>query len=172
MTTPHADAAKLKIVATSEVELPAGRAFDAFTDVDRFEMMARRRGAKIRRHGGSNDPLTDVSWDVETTIRRKTRNFQVYISEIDAPGLIVYQMVSKQYEASARIYFLPVEDHASRVRVELRANPKTIAARIVLHSMRLSKNRIRRRMERGLKLYCQSIESRQSTPMRDILTGS
>lgn len=151
MTSSTGKPATFEIVGAADTKLTISQTFDLLTDIDIIDRLSERANAKIIRRGDPNGPITGLIWEVTAAIRRKVREFTVTVADLDPPRRITYHLQSAQYEIYVDVSLNVIAADLTRMQVAISADPNTLAARMVLHSLRMAKHRLRRRLERNLR---------------------
>jgi uncharacterized protein YndB with AHSA1/START domain len=150
----------MKIVSRHDIEAPPGFVFQALTDFDSWERSAMRRGAEVSR----TDKLTTVSpglsWLVRFRFRGKDRKIAVKLTALDVPVRVSFAMSGKLFEATSHVDLMELGAKRTRLVAVSEAKPKTLAARLILQSLRLARARVQRRVDKRIGTIAQEIEDR------------
>ncbi len=150
----------MRFTTKEDIEAPVDAVFSMFTEFETFEKWAIRRGAKVRRV----DPLVrsgvGMVWDVVFQMRGKTRQLTVEIVEY-APGVsLVARATSPGVLGRFELDLMALSRTRTRVRVDLDMKPQTLAARLVIQSMRLAKSNLTKRFKSRIAQYSTDVEER------------
>lgn len=162
MTSPlQASDSKFKISAKSVVELEKSAAFDRLLNLPELERKARVSGVKLVQLSG-NGIEPGASWQLDAKIRGRQTSFQLMIRELQQPDLVLLELISMPFTGHIQIYLKHKNQHLTTIRLNLSADPKTLSARLILHSLKLTKHRQRRRVERSLRALCRYLEASET----------
>jgi uncharacterized protein YndB with AHSA1/START domain len=150
----------MKIVSRHDIEAPPAFVFQALTDFDSWERSAMRRGAEVSR----TDKLTTISpglaWLVRFRFRGKDRKITVRLTALDVPVRLSFAMAGNLFEATSHVDLMELGPKRTRMVVVSEAKPKTLAARLILQSLRLARARVQRRVDKRIGTIAQEIEDR------------
>ncbi|RMH48207.1 MAG: SRPBCC family protein [Alphaproteobacteria bacterium] len=149
----------MKFRVNEDIEAGQDEVFAAFTDFEHFERMALRHGAEVVRTddgGRTGGP----SWQVSAPFRGRRRRFQVTLAEMTPPDALRFEAVGDGLEMSVVLEFLQLSRRRTRVTVLIELRPKTLPARLVVHSARLARKAILRRLRRRFSQLARRIEAR------------
>ncbi len=137
-------------VAQDEVHVPQDYAFSHFSDFISYEATALSYGADIRRVDGFQQVSQGVAWRGTVPIRGKTVGVEAKVTNFDPSRQS--QMVTQAggMTVTVDLSFEEMEPEKTRVtaRAELRAN--TLAARLIVQSVRLARGSLQRRIDSKL----------------------
>jgi uncharacterized protein YndB with AHSA1/START domain len=137
----------MKLTTRHDIEAPLDFVFGRLTDFDQFERMAMRRGAEVERTDKLRTPGPGASWRVRFTLRGKQRRMLIRLLEAEPGSHVVYGFDSPSVEGSTRLELLALSPRRTRMAMATEIRPKTLAARLVLQSMKLARGRIQRRFD-------------------------
>ncbi len=150
----------MKLQSRQDIEAPLDFVFDQLTDFDQFERMAMRRGAEIERTDRLKSPGPGMTWRVRFRFRGKERKMAIRLVEVQTGSFLVYGFESPNVEGTNRIELLALSPRRTRLTMAIDTRPKSLAARLVLQSLRLAKGRVQRRFDVGVGKLANQIEER------------
>jgi uncharacterized protein YndB with AHSA1/START domain len=157
----------MKIASRHDIEAPPAFVFQTLVDFDSWERSAMRRGAEVTR----TDKLTTLgpglAWLVRFRFRGRDRKLSVKLTGLDAPSRLSFGMSGVLFDATSIVDLMELGAKRTRMVVVSEAKPKTLAARLVLQSLRLARTRVQRRLDSRIGVIGQEIEERyrlQSQP--------
>ncbi len=148
----------MKFSAREDIEVPVEAVFRAVTDFESFERSALRRGIQVQRVNRRAYPGTLIAWDAEFHYRGKKRLLQAELTDMDHPHRIMLQSVSGGIEGYFLVDLLELSRTRTRINVEMEMKPKTISSRLMIHSLRLAKNRLTKRFKERTGQFADEIE--------------
>ncbi|MCB2110329.1 MAG: SRPBCC family protein [Defluviimonas sp.] len=154
----------MKFSTREDIEAPAEEVFAALSDFEGFERAALRRGAEVTR----NDPTVPVArgavWNLRFPLRGKMRRLLCEMTEYDAPRAMRFAGQSTGYTAQLDMALLALSKSRTRIAVELEIRPRTLPARLLLQSVRLSKASYARRFEARVQKFAIDLELKRLKP--------
>ena len=140
----------MKLTAKIDLEVPAAFVFDTLTDNASWEREAIRNGVEVSRPPGAPDRGLGAAWQMRGHYKGKPRKVLIVIEELVQDQRIGLSLDSPSIDGTARLEVMVLSPRRSRLRVDLEIKPKTLAARLVVNTMRLAKGRVQARFEKGL----------------------
>jgi carbon monoxide dehydrogenase subunit G len=150
----------MKIASRHDIEAPPAFVFQTLTDFDSWERSAMRRGADVTR----TDKLTalgpGLAWIVRFRFRSKDRKLSVKLTGLDSPTRLSFALSGVLFDATSIVDLMELGATRTRMVVVSEAKPKTLAARLVLQSLRLARTRVQRRIDKRIGMIGHEIEER------------
>ncbi|OIQ27053.1 MAG: hypothetical protein BM562_15660 [Alphaproteobacteria bacterium MedPE-SWcel] len=128
-----------------DIDTPIEKMFAAVTDFDSFERSALRRGIEVQRCSGSTDAISDLAWDVGFEFRGTQREMRLSVAECDAPTLIVLHAAGNGMTGDMKVELLALSPRRTRMTVRIELSPKTLAARLMVQSLKLARGKLNRK---------------------------
>ena len=150
----------MKFTTKEDIEAPIEAVFRAVSDFDAFERAALRRGAKIQRVGEDTRPEAIITWDISFPFREKKRRILAELTELDEPNRVLVQSTSGGIEGKMKMDIIAMSRGRTRLSVELDIKPKTLAARVLVQSLRITKNKLTKRYRMRVASFASDIEDR------------
>ncbi|MEZ5777863.1 MAG: SRPBCC family protein [Paracoccaceae bacterium] len=154
----------MKFSTREDIEAPADAVFDALSDFEAFERAAMRRGADVSRI----DPVAPIgeglSWNLRFPVRGKMRRMVCILRRYDRASAIGLHGESNGYLAQLDLTLLALSKGRTRLGVELEIRPRTLPARLMLQSVRLSKSSYSRRFEARVQKFAADLELQHLKP--------
>lgn len=156
----------MKLNSKQDIEAPLEFVFDQLTDFDQFERMAMRRGAEIERTDRMRGQGPGMTWRLKFRLRGKDRKVAVRLLEVQPGSVLVYGFESPNVEGTARTELLSLSPRRTRMAMSIEVRPKSLAARLILNSLKLAKGRVTRRFEVGTGKLANMLEERWRSSLR------
>ncbi|MFZ1470781.1 MAG: SRPBCC family protein [Paracoccaceae bacterium] len=137
----------MKLTTKQDIEAPLDVVYQRLTDFDHFERMAMRRGAEVERTDRLKVPGVGMAWRLHFVFRSKPRTMLVRFADAEPESHLIWGFDSTTLEGAARIDLVALSARRTRMSIAGEARPKTLAARLVLQSMRLAKGRLQRKFD-------------------------
>ena len=150
----------MKLTAKSDVEAPAAFVFGQIADFGAWELAAMRRGADVMRQ----DTLTKVGpgmiWATQFQYRGKERLVTIRLDAIRPYSHLALTGMSRLVDGVMTVEVLELAAKRTRIEVRLDLKPKTIAARLYVQTLRLTRARVERRFSQRVSQLAIEIEDR------------
>lgn len=154
----------MKLNTRHDIEVPIAFVWQYLTDFRQFELLAARRGAHIE-HRGSHDGLQEGrGWQLEFRFRGKLRKALVTLTGLVPRERLDFGIDSPSLAGGARLELLALSANRTRLSLVSDVKPRTLAARLVIQTLRLAKGRTQRKYDSiGEKLARQITENWRSS---------
>lgn len=134
----------LELSAREDVQVPVEDLFVRATRFGKFARQARSNGAKVRRlQPGHSDH--GPRWEVHYPFGGTQRRFTLELVERRAPECLRFAIHSDSLAGELAVNLRALDPGRTGVEARLAVSPLTAKARILLHSMRLTRARMDRR---------------------------
>ncbi len=150
----------MKFVTKEDIECPIAHVFAQSADFAGFERQALRRGANVRRVDQSQHYGLGSGWDVIFKFRGKERQMKAVVTAWDPPNGYAVQSTSSGIEGTVLVELVPLSRGRTRLSLSIELVPKTIAARIMVQSLRLARGTLQRRLDLRMSDYASDIVER------------
>lgn len=156
----------MNFTAKQDIEAPAERVWAALSDFPAWERAALRRGAEVSRTDRLAAPGPGMSWSGRFDFRGQRRDIAVRLVEMDPGARMVFQGATKLFTGEAVLDLVEMSARSSRLHLRLEIKPQTLAARIMLQSLKLAKGRAQKRIETRLADFAAGFDDRARTARR------
>ncbi|MGL5008614.1 MAG: SRPBCC family protein [Paracoccaceae bacterium] len=150
----------MKVASRHDIEAPPAFVFDTLTDFDSWERSAMRRGADVTRTDKLTTVTAGLAWLIRFRFRAKDRKLAVRLTSVDAPARLSFAISGNMFEATSIIDLMELGAKRTRLVVVSEAKPKSLAARLILQSLRLARARVQRRVDGRIGAIASEIEDR------------
>jgi carbon monoxide dehydrogenase subunit G len=147
----------MKITSRRDIEAPISFVNDALTDFDYWERAAMRRGADVTR---VDDRKASLAWLVRFPFRGKDRKLDLQVVVPETPGQLAFAGSGGNFDGTATVDLLELGSKRTRLTMVAEAKPRSLAARLVLQSLRLAKGRVQARVDKRVAAITTEIEER------------
>lgn len=149
----------MKFSTREDVEAPAHFVFEHMSDFQSYERQALRRGADVRRL--DSGPYTvGSSWDVAFTFRGKDRKLRAKVEELSEPSILRVSTDSSGLDGQTVLEIVPLSPRRTRISASIEIKPKSLSARLMLHSLKLAKANLTNRFKRRVSDFGEELEAR------------
>ena len=137
----------MKLTTRQDIEAPLDFVYTRLTDFDHFERMAMRRGAEVERTDRLKKPDIGMAWRLKFAFRGKARTMAVRWADAEPGSHLAWAFEGAALEGTVGIELVSLSARRTRMSLSTDVRPKTLAARLVLQSMRLAKGRVQRKFD-------------------------
>jgi uncharacterized protein YndB with AHSA1/START domain len=150
----------MKIKTREDIEATLEQVFEAVSDFDGMEHAAMRNGAEVTRIDNLTTDGAGMKWKANFTFRKRVRAADLELTTYDPPHQLVLQSKVSGINAVVEVELLPLSRNRTRMFLSLDMRPKTLPARLLVQSMKLTRNSIMRRFRKRVADYAMTIEDR------------
>ncbi|GHD98655.1 hypothetical protein U879_14260 [Defluviimonas sp. 20V17] len=143
-----------------EIEAPIGFVFEQLTNFDRHQRAALSRGVEVERIDRRTSRGAGMSWRCLFMLRGKPRRLEITLQQFEPTTVLVFDGESQNLSGALTVELTEVSPRRTRVLVKLDVRPLTLAARVVLQSLKLAKARTRARFSNRVRNQAGEIERR------------
>lgn len=155
----------MKFSTREDVEAPADFVFEQISDFQSYERQALRRGADVRRLD-NGEYKVGSAWDVAFTYRGKDRKVRAKVEERSAPSKLRVSTTSQGLEGETVVEVVALSPMRTRIAASIDVRPKTLSARLFLHSLKLAKTNLTNRFKRRVSDFGEELEARYQKSMQ------
>ncbi|WP_195759859.1 SRPBCC family protein [Paracoccus sp. S-4012] len=141
----------MRFSSSRDVELPAEDLFDAVADIDRLEQVIASRKARVTRLGPEDGG--PMAWEVEFDWRGRTRNLSARVTRFDRPHLLGMEGAVETLDFRLTAEVVALTRERSRVTIEAEITPRSMKARLLLQTAKLTKSTLDRRFDERVAGY-------------------
>ena len=150
----------MKFSTRQDIEAPLDFVWQQVTDFAQYERMAMRRGAEVERVDHLRSPAAGMGWRIRFAHKGKARRVLLRIAEMTPSTALDFDLDSPSVAGGIRLELLALAPKRTRIMVVAETRPKTIAARLLIQSLRLVKGRTQRRLDGQMEKFGALIEER------------
>ncbi|MFN3662476.1 SRPBCC family protein [Yoonia sp.] len=147
----------MKLSNREDIEAPLDHVFSRVSDFGAFERRAMREGAKINRHSGAPVAVGAV-WHIRIPVRGREREFVSTLTALDGPDSYLVTTRIDGLDFTTQVVLVSLSPRRTRVAVGIEIRARTLAARLLLQSLKLAKSRLNERLKARMGDYAQGIE--------------
>ena len=151
----------MKFSTREDIDAPAEAVFDALSDFDAISRAGMQRGIEVRRTDRLEAAGVGMSWQVGFDWRGKRREVMGMLHHYEPPHQMRFEAESPTFALTLILTLVALSKKRTRLGVELEIRPKTLAARLMIQSMKLGKANLSRRFSARVRTLATTIEQRQ-----------
>lgn len=148
----------MKFSTRRDVDLPAERLFDAAADFHQIERMLVRRGARVQRVDPAHG--SPMAWHLAFDFRGREREVNLVVTRFDRPEVLEMRGHSDTFDLMLVATVVALSRSRSRLHLDAEVKPRSMKARLLLQTAKLSKARIDRVFADRFADYVASVTSR------------
>lgn len=145
----------MKFSTQEDMDRPISDVFEMLSTFEDLEAAAVRRGATVQRLDDLPVPGVGMKWQTQFVMRGQGRVLDMEMIKYDPPNGIVLDMVSQGLQGETQVDLTALSETRTRIAVGVEVRPKTMAMRLLLRSLKLTKasltHRFKERVARHLK---------------------
>lgn len=150
----------MKFKTHEDIEAPIDFVFEQVSDFPAFERSIMRRGADIERVRDGGAHGLGAKWAVKFLLRGTERAIEAEVTEAQAPNALKVEMKSRSADGVLQVELVPLSRARTRLNVMVRANAKTIAAKLLFKSARFAKNKTEGRFQTVVEDFAAEVDQR------------
>jgi len=150
----------MKFTNKTDINASVNDTFAGLADFEHFERQALRSGAEVARVDALGRPGQGMIWALRFVFRGKVQKINAELVDYDPPNMMVFSGVSDSFDAVVQFDLLALSARETRVTVSIDMKPKSLAARLILQSARLTKGSINKRFRNRLNRFGTELENR------------
>ena len=138
----------MKLTSKTDLDVPVSFVYATLADHAAWEREVLQRGAQVERPPGLPFSGIGATWLVRGRFRGKERKVVVRLTQVAINEMMAYTLDSPSIEGNAQFEVLALSPRRTRLRVVLDIRPKTLAARLFLNTLRLTRRRVETRFDK------------------------
>lgn len=150
----------------TDVEAPIEFIYAALSDFEAWERAAMRRGADVSRTDKLRAPGVGMGWHVIFRFRGKERMIDIVLTGQEPEAKLAFSGKGRMLEGDLSIDILSLSPKRTRLVMHTKVRPLTIAARLLLQSMKLAKGRVQTKLDKRMEQLSTDLETRYASARR------
>lgn len=150
----------MKLSGRTDIGAPVAFVFAALSDFEAWERSAMRRGADVHRTDKLRNPGPGMTWQARFAWRGRERQLQVRLTKLVTNLTLALDFDGPSVEGNLNIELVELSAKRTRMLMQVDLKPRTLAARLFIQSMKLTKNRVQRKYDARLQNIAKDIEAR------------
>lgn len=140
----------MNFFANQDIDAPIEHVFAAVSDFDGFARQALRRGADVTRLDALEGPCAGMAWKAVFSFRGKERKMRIELLDVDAPNGLKAKSSTKGLETVLVLQLVAMSKERTRMSIDLELIPQTLAARLLVQSLKLARGNVSKRLKKRL----------------------
>lgn len=154
----------MKFSTRTDIAAPQQAVFAAAADFPGFERQALRRGVEIERRqeavAPGDAPGAGTAWRLAVPFRGRSREIEAAVTGFAPPEGYRIAGAGDGLEMEVSVELMALARDRTRLFVALELKPRTLAARLMVQSMKLAKSTLTRRFEARVAEFGAGLERR------------
>ena len=150
----------MKFTSKEDIDCPIDHVFAMVSDFVVLERQALRRGAQVHKTDKSGAPGLGSSWEIDFPFRQKSRHLTAVISKWEPPLGYVVTSKTAGLDGQMAIELVALSRGRTRLSVAIELQPRTLAARIMVQSLRLGRGTMQRKFDLRMSDFASEIVER------------
>ncbi|MEB8387989.1 SRPBCC family protein [Rhodobacteraceae bacterium KMM 6894] len=150
----------MKFSTREDIEAPIEYVFSQVSDFPGLERSALRRGAEVQRVDDIDGTGPGMIWDTAFELRGKRRKAQIELVEIDPPHTMRFVSRATSIHGEMSVDLVAMSRGRTRLTLEGELTPQTLAARLIMQSLKLAKSSVTKRFEVRVASFASELEDR------------
>ncbi|SEL60503.1 Polyketide cyclase / dehydrase and lipid transport [Roseovarius azorensis] len=150
----------MRFTSKADIEAPIDHVFARITDFQTLERAALRRGAEVRRNDERASPGVGMGWHASFMLRGKRREIETELTEYNPPSGVTVLARSTLLSGRMDVDLVALSPGRTRMTVDLAVTPKTLAARLMVQSLKLARANLANRFRSRVAGYAVDLEER------------
>lgn len=143
-----------------DIDAPIAQVFDALTRFELYERAAMRRGADVVRKDDLATAGPGAMWHTRFMFRGKERALAVEVATFAPPAEMVLSLNSKNITGAVNFELFALSKSRTRLTVVTDVRPVTLAARLLIQSMALTKSALNKRYRKRIADFAADLAER------------
>ncbi|KAF0676611.1 SRPBCC family protein [Profundibacterium mesophilum] len=152
----------MKFSSRRDIAAPQEVVFDQLSDFSAAERLAQGRGVRVERLAGP--PPEASRWMISYEFRGRERRLDAHVTSYTPPEGFTISGVSDGITLQIDIEVIALAPDRTRLALGIELRPRTLPARILVQSMKLTKPALSRRLDTRIDTIAARIE-RQHRPV-------
>ncbi|QCO56235.1 SRPBCC family protein [Pseudorhodobacter turbinis] len=150
----------MKLTAKEDIDAPIGFVNALLTDFDKWEGLARDRGAEAERLDSLTQPGAGMMWKLGFDFRGKRRAATLKLLSLMPEQEMTLECIAKPGNGVTKLEMTAIGETRTRLVISMEIKPNTLAARLFLQTLRLAKEKVNQRFKQQLIKVAAGIEDR------------
>lgn len=148
----------MHFTSKEDIAAPIEHVFAAVSDFPAFERAALRHGAEIRCNREPMRPGVGLRWHARFPWRGKRREVDTEVAAFDPPDGLAVTARSTSFTGQVSVDLVALSPGRTRMTVDLVVKPQTLAARLLVQSLKLARANLVRKFKARVERFARHIE--------------
>jgi len=152
--------AGMKLNGRTDIGAPIAFVFAALSDFEAWERAAMRRGADVHRTDKVKAPAAGMTWQARFAWRGRERQLQVKLTDLTPSTNMAIAFDGPSVHGTLTIELVELSARRTRMLMHVETKSRTLAARLFIQSLKLTKRRVQKRFDGRLAAIAHDIEQK------------
>ncbi|WP_103332341.1 SRPBCC family protein [Pseudotabrizicola formosa] len=144
----------------TDIEAPIDFVYAALSDFDAWERAAMRRGAEVARTDKLRAAGVGMGWHVAFRFRGKDRAVDIRLTGQVPEAKLTFAGKGRMLEGDMSVDLVSLSPKRTRMVLHTDIRPLTLAARLLLQSVKLAKGRVQTRLNTRMEQLSVELQAR------------
>ena len=150
----------MKLMRNEDVEAPIAFVYAALSDFDHWERAALRRGAEVTRLDTLAVSGAGMTWHLGFDFRGRRRTVDLRLVTMDPSQTLAFAGQGASMNGKGLLDLVEMGPKRTRIAITMEVEARTLAARLLLQSMKLASGKINRAFEMRTRQLATDLENR------------
>lgn len=150
----------MKLDSRFDIEAPLDRVYAELVDFAQWERAAMRRGTEVNRTDRLDTPGPGMSWAAQFHFRGKERHATFELQRMEPATQLVFAARSAPADLDLGVELVALSLRRTRMNLALAIQPKSLAAKLYVQSLRLARVRAERSFRDRMNHFVLELEER------------
>lgn len=150
----------MKLMRNEDVEAPIAFVYARLSDFDHWERAALRRGAEVTRLDTLAVPGPGMTWHLGFDFRGRRRVVDLRLVTMEPSQTLTFAGQGASMSGNGLLDLVEMGPKRTRIAITLEVEARTLAARLLLQSLKLASGKINRTFETRTRQLAADLESR------------
>ena len=147
----------MKFSKHEDVNVPQHVLFDKLTNFGNLERELTRRGLKVSVADGAPAEGQGAKWDLAFKFRGKRRTATLEATKVHSPDAVGLYLENPSMDIRVEIELTALSKNKTRMMVTSVLQPRTLAARLLVQSMKLGRGRFNKKYSARIKQIAEEL---------------
>lgn len=149
----------MKFSTCEDIAAPIDEVFAVISDFEMIQRALIDRGAEVARTDCLETPGPGMAWTVAFDFHGKRREVVTSVTDYSPPEAICLESSVGGLCGVSVVELVALDPDRTRLAVAVNLRPQTLAARVLLQSIRLAKEKVSGRFNSGIERFARELES-------------
>jgi hypothetical protein len=152
----------MQFTSKEDIEAPISAVFAMLSEFEIHERSAIRRGIEVQRQDPTAPIAVGLIWNTRFAVRGKQRDVRLTLVDYEPPNSMQIDADSQGLDARFTVELVALSTNRTRLSAVLDLAPKTLSARLLVQSLKLTKSNLTKRFNLNVADYAKNLEDRHS----------
>lgn len=150
----------MNLAAKTDLEAPIDFVYETLSDHRSWERDVAERGIRVERPADTPVSGPGAGWWLHLPYRGKLVRLYLQLLREKLYDHLLFEMQSNTIEGEVAMSVMALSPRRTRLHMTIEVNPRTLAARLLLNTLKLAKGRVQARLDQRIGHMGLVIQSR------------